>query len=117
MALGTTHLSLYQLTIEPGTRFATMVDKQAFTPLDADTSARLFEVTDDGLEWPGVAVAVHTADGGRADGVVWTGDTATQVAFGDCWNGGGDTVWSGGDEGVIAAGDPEACVTGSLIEP
>ena len=42
---GTEHLSLYQLTIEPGTRFATMVAKHAFEPLDADTSATLFELT------------------------------------------------------------------------
>ena len=29
-------MSLYQLTIEPGTRFATMVAKHEFEPLDAD---------------------------------------------------------------------------------
>jgi len=46
LALGTTHLSLYQLTIEPGTRFASMVARNDFTPLDADRSASLFELTD-----------------------------------------------------------------------
>ena len=45
LGLGTEHLSLYQLTIEPGTRFATMVAKHEFEPLDADTSAALFELT------------------------------------------------------------------------
>jgi oxygen-independent coproporphyrinogen-3 oxidase len=45
LALGTEHLSLYQLTIEPGTRFATMVAKHEFEPLDADRSANLFELT------------------------------------------------------------------------
>ena len=45
IGLGTEHLSLYQLTIEPGTRFATMVAKHEFEPLDADTSATLFEYT------------------------------------------------------------------------
>jgi oxygen-independent coproporphyrinogen-3 oxidase len=45
LGLGTEHLSLYQLTIEPGTRFATMVAKHEFEPLDADTSATLFEMT------------------------------------------------------------------------
>ena len=45
LALGTEHLSLYQLTIEPGTRFATMVARHDFEPLDADTSASLFELT------------------------------------------------------------------------
>jgi oxygen-independent coproporphyrinogen-3 oxidase len=45
LRLGTEHLSLYQLTIEPGTRFATMVAKHEFEPLDADRSAALFELT------------------------------------------------------------------------
>jgi len=45
LSLGTEHLSLYQLTIEPGTRFATMVAKHEFEPLDVDTSANLFEMT------------------------------------------------------------------------
>jgi oxygen-independent coproporphyrinogen-3 oxidase len=47
LSLGTSHLSLYQLTIEPGTRFATMVAKHQFEPLDADTAAPLYELTDD----------------------------------------------------------------------
>jgi len=47
LALGTGHLSLYQLTIEPGTRFATMAARQDFDPLDAESSANLFELTQD----------------------------------------------------------------------
>jgi len=47
LGFGTGHLSLYQLTIEPGTRFATMVAKQEFEPLDADRSAELFEMTEE----------------------------------------------------------------------
>ena len=46
LAIGTEHLSLYQLTIEPGTRFASMVARHEFEPLDADTSAALFELTE-----------------------------------------------------------------------
>ena len=46
LSLGTSHLSLYQLTIEPGTRFASMVAKRDFDPLDADAAAALYEVTD-----------------------------------------------------------------------
>lgn len=46
LSLGTPHLSLYQLTIEPGTRFATMVAKGEFEPLGADESAALYELTD-----------------------------------------------------------------------
>jgi putative oxygen-independent coproporphyrinogen III oxidase len=46
LSLGTSHLSLYQLTIEPGTRFASMVARGDFSPLDADAAAVLFELTD-----------------------------------------------------------------------
>ena len=45
LAFGTGHLSLYQLTIEPGTKFATMVRQNEFTPLDNDAAADLFELT------------------------------------------------------------------------
>jgi putative oxygen-independent coproporphyrinogen III oxidase len=45
LSFGTGHLSLYQLTIEPGTRFATMVREKAFTPLDDDAAADLFTLT------------------------------------------------------------------------
>ena len=47
LSLGTKHLSLYQLTIEPGTRFATMVTKHQFEPLDPDAAAALYELTED----------------------------------------------------------------------
>ncbi|AZI37840.1 putative oxygen-independent coproporphyrinogen III oxidase [Caenibius tardaugens NBRC 16725] len=45
LSYGTGHLSLYQLTIEPGTRFATDVRLGRFTPLDDDAAAELFAVT------------------------------------------------------------------------
>ena len=45
LGFGTGHLSLYQLTIEPGTRFATMVARHDFETLDADASAEMFELT------------------------------------------------------------------------
>jgi oxygen-independent coproporphyrinogen-3 oxidase len=45
LSFGTGHLSLYQLTIEPGTRFATMVREHQFTPLDDDPAADLFALT------------------------------------------------------------------------
>jgi putative oxygen-independent coproporphyrinogen III oxidase len=47
LAFGTTHLSLYQLTIEPGTRFATMAARRDFEPLDVDLAADMFELTQD----------------------------------------------------------------------
>jgi len=46
LGLGTTHLSLYQLTIEPGTRFASMVGRHEFEPLDSEAAAALYELTD-----------------------------------------------------------------------
>ena len=45
LGFGTGHLSLYQLTIEPGTRFATMVARHEFEPLDEDCAAALYELT------------------------------------------------------------------------
>ena len=45
LGFGTGHLSLYQLTIEPNTRFATDVRRGVFAPLDDDPSAELFELT------------------------------------------------------------------------
>jgi oxygen-independent coproporphyrinogen-3 oxidase len=45
LGLGTGHLSLYQLTIEPGTRFATLVAQGKLSPLDPDDAASLFEAT------------------------------------------------------------------------
>ena len=47
LAFGTGHLSLYQLTIEPGTRFATLVREGKLTPLDDDAAADLFALTRD----------------------------------------------------------------------
>lgn len=45
LALGTGHLSLYQLTIEPGTRFATDVRRALFAPMENDAAADLFALT------------------------------------------------------------------------
>ncbi|MGE3396465.1 MAG: radical SAM family heme chaperone HemW [Sphingomonas sp.] len=39
------HLSLYQLTIEPGTRFATLAAKGDLVPAEADEGATLYELT------------------------------------------------------------------------
>ena len=46
LSLGTSHLSLYQLTIEPGTRFAAMTARHELEPLEADEAAALYELTD-----------------------------------------------------------------------
>lgn len=45
LSFGTEHLSLYQLTIEPGTRFATEAAAGRIVIPDGDTAADLFEAT------------------------------------------------------------------------
>ncbi|MEL6530278.1 MAG: radical SAM family heme chaperone HemW [Pseudomonadota bacterium] len=45
LSFGTSHLSLYQLTIEPGTRFATDVRRGVFEPLEDDRAAEMFDIT------------------------------------------------------------------------
>ncbi len=45
LGFGTGHLSLYQLTIEPGTRFATLAAQGSLKPLDPDAAADLFDLT------------------------------------------------------------------------
>ncbi|MEP2380944.1 coproporphyrinogen-III oxidase family protein, partial [Parasphingorhabdus sp.] len=45
LSFGTDHLSLYQLTIEPGTRFETLVRSGELIPADDDHCADLFELT------------------------------------------------------------------------
>ena len=69
LGLGTSHVSLYQLTIEPGTRFASDVAHRRFTPLDEDGSAVLFELTQErsaaaGL--PAYEISNHSAPGAES---------------------------------------------------
>ncbi|MCD2324629.1 radical SAM family heme chaperone HemW [Sphingomonas sp. IC-56] len=45
LGFGTEHLSLYQLTIEAGTRFATLFEKGELAAFDPDAAADLFEAT------------------------------------------------------------------------
>ena len=45
LSFGTGHLSLYQLTIEPGTRFETLVRKGELVPLDDDAAGDLYALT------------------------------------------------------------------------
>ena len=69
LALGTTHLSLYQLTIEPGTRFETLVRTGELAPKDPDEAAEFYELTHDltaaaGL--PRYEVSNHAAPGAES---------------------------------------------------
>lgn len=45
LGFGAGHLSLYQLTIEPGTRFASDVRRGRLIPLGDDEAAQLFDIT------------------------------------------------------------------------
>lgn len=66
LAFGTGHLSLYQLTIEPGTRFATDVRRGGFIPLDDDPAADLFDVTrelTDAAGLPAYEISNHARPG------------------------------------------------------
>ena len=54
LSFGTGHLSLYQLTIEPGTRFAAMAAKGELQPADPDRAATLYEATQEMTEAAGL---------------------------------------------------------------
>lgn len=66
LGFGTEHLSLYQLTIEPGTRFETDVRRGAFIPADPDHAADLYELTQAmtaAARRPAYEVSNHAAPG------------------------------------------------------
>jgi putative oxygen-independent coproporphyrinogen III oxidase len=46
LAFGTEHLSLYQLTIEPGTAYATLARQGKLVAPDEDTAAQFYDVTE-----------------------------------------------------------------------
>ena len=54
LSLSTSHLSLYQLTIEPGTRFETDVRRGIFAPMDDDEAAEFFALTQNITEAAGL---------------------------------------------------------------
>ena len=69
LSLGTTHLSLYQLTIEPGTRFASMVARHDFEPLEAEVAASLYEMTGaitSAASLPSYEISNHAAPGAES---------------------------------------------------
>ena len=69
LSLGTTHLSLYQLTIEPGTRFAAMAAAGTLELLDAEAAAMLYELTDavtSAAGLPAYEISNHAAAGAES---------------------------------------------------
>ncbi|NBB26525.1 coproporphyrinogen III oxidase [Porphyrobacter sp. SLTP] len=65
LGFGTGHLSLYQLTIEPGTRFASDVRRGRLVPLDDDEAAELFDITQTLTDAAGLA-AYETSNHARS---------------------------------------------------
>lgn len=66
IGFGTSHLSLYQLTIEPGTRFETMHRKGEFRQLDEGLAADMFALTREvtsGAGLPAYEVSNHARPG------------------------------------------------------
>jgi putative oxygen-independent coproporphyrinogen III oxidase len=66
ITFGTSHMSLYQLTIEEGTRFASDVRNGAFTPADNDYAAELFEITQSMMQdagMPAYEISNHAKPG------------------------------------------------------
>ncbi|NCP17923.1 MAG: coproporphyrinogen III oxidase [Erythrobacter sp.] len=69
LAFGTEHLSLYQLTIEPGTGFAGAVARGRLTPMDADEAADLFVLTQEQTEaagLPAYEISNHAREGAQS---------------------------------------------------
>jgi putative oxygen-independent coproporphyrinogen III oxidase len=66
LSFGTGHLSLYQLTIEPGTRFATLAARGDLAIPDPDSSASLYELTQ-AMTWdaglPAYEISNHARPG------------------------------------------------------
>lgn len=64
VALGTDHMSVYQLTIEPETEFGKLYQMGRLTPLDDDPAADLYEVTQGMMDDAGMA-AYETSNHAR----------------------------------------------------
>jgi putative oxygen-independent coproporphyrinogen III oxidase len=66
LALPVEHVSLYQLTIEPGTAFARRAERGQLTPPDMDAAAELYETTQevcDAAGFPAYEISNHARHG------------------------------------------------------
>lgn len=66
LGFGAAHMSLYQLTIEEGTRFASDVRKGVFSPADDDTGGALYALTQqimNAAEMPAYEISNHARVG------------------------------------------------------
>lgn len=68
LALGADHLSLYELSIEPGAAFFQAVKRKDWTPLDDERSADLYEITQelaDAAGYPAYEISNHARGAGH----------------------------------------------------
>jgi oxygen-independent coproporphyrinogen-3 oxidase len=77
LALGAKHLSLYQLTIEPGTAFAKAIDKGRWAPAHDDVCADMFDTAQEMTQaagLPAYEISNHAAPGeeSRHNLIYWT---------------------------------------------
>ena len=69
LSLAGDHLSLYQLTIEPGTAFATLARRGDLAPSDEDTATALYEATQERLAaagMPAYEISNHARPGAES---------------------------------------------------
>ncbi len=79
LALGAEHLSVYQLTFEPGTAFAALRDAGRMSPLGDDASAEIYERTGAAAEaagLPAYEISNHARPGAesRHNLIYWRGE-------------------------------------------
>jgi oxygen-independent coproporphyrinogen-3 oxidase len=87
LAFAGEHLSLYQLTIEPGTRFAQLAARGEFATPSGDAAAALWDVTQERLAragMPGYEISNHAREGAesRHNLVYWRYDDYVGVGPG-----------------------------------
>lgn len=117
LGFGLDHLSLYQLTIEPGTAFARKTERGALIPPAEDAAAQMYEVTQAltaaaGLD--GYEISNHArgpAHRSRHNTLYWTG--ADWIGIGPGAHSRLGTPLAGGRLGASAFDRPEAYIDGA----
>ncbi len=115
---GVGHLSLYQLTIEPGTAFQKKRDRGDLTPPDDDAAADMFEITQEATEaagLPAYEVSNHARNGADQsthnrlywEGADWIGIGPGAHSRTGRIETGGRTAWTA----LLRPADYMACVT------
>jgi len=75
-----------------------------------------FEITTDGVSWPGTAQIFLGEDGaGRGEGTLQRIDD--EVRFESCWNSGGSQVFTTGSADMESVGQPADCTVADVFSP